>query len=86
MTSTLAGTLRFDFPGPFGRFREGCDIVAKSSSPARTALLIGGILHMVSNYQLPLFLWREALKKDCYVHTKLSSKERKAVPKTPLEI
>lgn len=25
----------------------------------------------MSNSQLPLFLWREALQKDCYVHTKL---------------
>jgi hypothetical protein len=25
---------------------------------------------MVSNSQLPLFLWGKALKKDCYVHTK----------------
>jgi hypothetical protein len=38
---------------------------------------------MLSNSELPLFLWSEALKTDVYVLNRVSSK---AVPKTPFEL
>jgi transposase InsO family protein len=49
----------------------------------RNRTLMDMVRSMLSNSELPLFLWSEALKTDVYVLNRVSSK---AVPKTPFEL
>jgi len=79
--------------GPFAQFVEVEDIVAQYTMPStpqqngvaerRNRSLMDMVRSMLSNSELPLFLWSEALKTAVYVLNPVSSK---AVPKTPFEI
>jgi hypothetical protein len=79
--------------GPFAQFLEEEDIVAQytmSGTPQQNSVaeirnhtLIDMVRSMLSNSELPLFLWSEALKTVVYVLNRVPSK---AVPKTPFEL
>ncbi|KAH9760840.1 Integrase catalytic domain-containing protein [Citrus sinensis] len=80
-------------PGPFARFLEENGIVTQytmSGSPyqngvaeRRNRTLMDIVRSMISNSNLPLSLWSEALKTAVYVLNRVSTK---AVPKTPFEL
>ncbi|KAF7833133.1 Retrovirus-related Pol polyprotein from transposon TNT 1-94 [Senna tora] len=49
----------------------------------RNRTLLDVVRSMMSNYKLPIFLWREALKTAVYIQNRVPTK---AVSKTPFEI
>jgi len=79
--------------GPFAQFLEEEGIVAQytmSGTPKqngvaerRNRTLMNLVRSMLSNSELPLFLWSEALKIVVYVLNRVPSK---VVPKTPFEL
>ncbi|KAH9667906.1 hypothetical protein KPL70_021226 [Citrus sinensis] len=80
-------------PGPFARFLEENGIVTQYTmlgSPyqngvaeRRNRTLMDMVRSMISNSNLPLSLWSEALKTAVYVLNRVPTK---AVPKTPFEL
>lgn len=78
--------------GPFAQFLEDV-IVAQYTMPGtpqqngvaerRNRKLMDMVRSMLSNSELPLFLWSETLKTAVYVLNRVPSK---AVPKTPFEL
>jgi hypothetical protein len=78
--------------GPFAQFlKEEC-IVAEftmSGTPQQNVAerinrkLMDMVMSILSNSELPLFLWNEALKTVMFVLNRISSK---VVPKTPFEL
>jgi transposase InsO family protein len=78
---------------PLAKFLEEEGIVAQYTMPGtpqqngvaerRNRTLMDMVRSMISNSQLPLFLWSEALKTTVYVLNRVSSK---AIPKTPFEL
>jgi len=79
--------------GQFAQFLQGEGIVAQYTMPdtpqqndvaeRRNRTLMDMVRSMLSNSELPLFLWSEALKTAVYVLNRVPSK---AVPKTPFEL
>jgi len=86
-------TKRGQMIGPFAQFLEEEGIVAQytmSGTPQqngvaerRNRTLMDMVRSMLSNSELPLFLWSEALKTVVYVLNWVPSK---VVPKTPFEL
>jgi transposase InsO family protein len=79
--------------GSFTQFLEQEGIVAQYTMPntpqqnvvaeRRNHTLMDIVRSMLSNSELPLFLWSEVLKTNVYVLNQVPSK---AVPKTPFEL
>ena len=80
-------------PGPFAKFLQEYGIVAQHTLPGsadqngvaerRNRTLMDMVRSMLSNSNLPKFLWTEALKTATYI---LNHVPTKAVPKTPFEL
>ena len=86
-------TEKGQLPGPFARFLEGQGIVAQytmSGSPSQNGVaerknrtLMDMVRSMISNSDLPLSLWSEALKTMAYVLNRVPTK---VVHKMPFEL
>ena len=80
-------------PGPFAKFLQEHGIVAQHTMPGspdqngvaerRNRTLVDMVRSMLSNSNLPQFLWTDALKIAVYILNRVPTK---AVPKTPFEI
>ena len=80
-------------PGPFAKFLQEHGIVSQHTMPGspdqngvaerRNRTLVDMVRSMLSNSNLPQFLWTEALKTAVYILNRVPTK---AVPKTPFEI
>ena len=80
-------------PGPFAKFLQEHGIVAQHTMPGspdqngvakrRNRTLVDMVRSMLSNSNLPQFLWTDALKTAVYILNRVPTK---AVPKTPFEI
>ena len=80
-------------PGPFTKFLQEHGIVAQHTMPGsrdqngvaerRNRTLVDMVRSMLSNSNLPQFLWTDALKTSVYILNRVPTK---AVPKTPFEI
>ena len=80
-------------PGPFAKFLQEHGIVAQHTMPGspdqngvaerRNRTLVDMVWSMLSNSNLPQFLWTDALKTAVYILNRVPTK---AVPKTPFEI
>ena len=80
-------------PGPFAKFFQEHEIVAQHTMPGsrdqngvaerRNRTLVDMVRNMLSNSDLPKFLWIEALKTTLYI---LNCVPTKVVPKTPFEL
>ena len=80
-------------PGPFAKFLQEHGIVAQHTIPGspdqngvaeiRNRTLVDMVRSMLSNSNLPQFLWTDALKTTVYILNRVPTK---AVPKTPFEI
>ena len=80
-------------PGPFAKFLQEHGIVAQHTMPGspdqngvaerRNRTLVDMVRSMLSNSNLPQFLWTDALKTAVYILNRVPTK---AVSKTPFEI
>ena len=80
-------------PGPFAKFLQEHGIVAQHTMPGspdqngvaerRNRTLVDMVRSMLSNSNLPQFLWTDALKTAVYILNRVPTK---VVPKTPFEI
>ena len=80
-------------PGPFAKFLQEHRIVAQNTMPGsldqngvvqrRNQTLVDMVRSMLSNSNLPNFLWTGTLKTTVYILNRVPTK---AVPKTPFEL
>ena len=80
-------------PGSFAKFLQEHGIVAQHTMPSssdqngvaerRNRTLVDMVQSMLSNSNLPKFLWTDALKKTVYILNRVPTK---VVPKTPFEL
>ena len=80
-------------PGSFAKFLQEHGIVAKHTMPSspdqngvaerRNRTLVNMVRSILSNSNLPKFLWTDALKTVVYILNRVPTK---AIPKTPFEL